>query len=67
MITELRLTSETTDIIESDSLSDVKYAKSAMQMKIEISGIAQLQRKGVVWCLEGYHMSAQIMLIMIIW
>jgi hypothetical protein len=66
IITELRRTSETTDIIDSASLNDVKYAKSAMQMNMEISGMAQLQRKGVVRYLEGYHIKAQMMLIMII-
>ena len=48
MITELRRTRETTEIIESGSFNDVKYAKSPMHMKMEISGIAQLQWKGVV-------------------
>ena len=48
MITELRRTRDTTEIMESASFSDVKYAKSPMQMKMEISGIAQLQWKGVV-------------------
>ena len=48
MITELRRTSETTEIIESGSFSDVKYAKSPMHMNMEMSGIAQLQWKAVV-------------------
>lgn len=48
IITELRLTSDTTDIIESGSLRDVKYAKSPMHMNMEISGIAQLHLNGVV-------------------
>ena len=47
-MTELRLTKDTTDIIESGSFSEVKYAKSPMQMNIEMSGIAQLQWNGVV-------------------
>ena len=34
-ITELRRTSETTDIIESGSLREVKYAKSAMHIKMD--------------------------------
>lgn len=49
IITELRLTSEMTDIIESSLCSDVRYAKSAMQMKMDISGIAHLQCNGVVF------------------
>lgn len=47
MITELRRTSETTEIMESGSFKAEKYAKSAMQMKMEISGMAQLQWNGV--------------------
>ena len=47
MITELRRTRDTTDIIESGSFKAEKYAKSAMQMKKEISGMAQLQWNGV--------------------
>lgn len=42
-MTDPRLTSDTMDIIESGSLSEVKYAKSAMQMNTDIRGIAQLQ------------------------
>ena len=49
IITELRLTSDTTDIIESGLLSAVKYAKSAMHMNMDMSGIARLHLKGVVW------------------
>ena len=48
IITELRRTSETTEIIDPASLSEVKYAKSPMQMNIDISGIAQLQWNGVL-------------------
>ena len=48
MITELRRTRDTTEIMESGSLSDVKYAKSPMHMNMEMSGIAQLQWNGVV-------------------
>ena len=66
MITELRLTRETTDIIESGSLSDVKYAKSPMQMNTEINGMAQLQRKGVVLWRDGYQIRPQMTVIMII-
>ena len=47
-MTELRLTRDTTEIIESGSFNEVKYAKSPMQMNIEMSGIAQLQWNGVV-------------------
>ena len=43
MITELRRTRETTEIIDPGSLNDVKYAKSPMHMNMEIRGIAQLQ------------------------
>ena len=48
IITELRLTRDTTEIIESGLPSDVKYAKSAIQMNMDMSGIAQLHLKGVV-------------------
>lgn len=48
MITELRRTRETTEIIESGSLNEEKYAKSAMQMKSDMSGIAQRHWNGVV-------------------
>lgn len=48
MITELRRTRDTTEIMESGSFSEVKYAKSPRHMNMDISGIAQLQRKGVV-------------------
>ena len=47
MMTELRRTNDTTDIMEEGSFRDVKYAKSPMQMKMDISGMAQLQRNGV--------------------
>lgn len=67
IITELLLTRETTEIIESGSFKDVKYAKSPMQMNIDIKGIAQLQRNGVVWCLFGYQSNPQITHMMIIW
>ena len=48
MMTELRRTNETTEIMESESLNDVRYAKSAMQMKIEINGIDHLHWNGVL-------------------
>lgn len=48
IITELRRTRETTEIIEPGSLREVKYAKSAVQMNIDMSGMAQVHRKGVV-------------------
>lgn len=67
IITELRRTSDTTDIIESGSLREVKYAKSAMHMNIDMSGIAQVHRNGVVRCRLGYHRKAQMTAIMIIW
>ena len=47
-MTELRRTSDTTEIMESGSLREVKYAKSPMQMNTEISGIVHLHTKGVV-------------------
>ena len=48
MITDPRRTKETTEIMESESLNDVRYAKSAMQMKIEINGIDHLHWNGVL-------------------
>ena len=48
IMTDPRLTSDTTEIIESGSPRDVKYAKSAIHMNIDMSGIAQLHLKGVV-------------------
>lgn len=42
IMTDPRLTSDTTEIIESGSPRDVKYAKSATHMNMEISGMAQL-------------------------
>ena len=48
MMTELRLTSDTTDIMDSGSFRDVKYAKSPIHMNIDISGIAQFHLNGVV-------------------
>ena len=48
IITELRRTSDTTDIIESASLSEVKYAKSPMQMNRDIRGMDHLHRNGVL-------------------
>ena len=42
--TEERLTIETTDIIASSLLSATKYAKTAAYNKIEIKGIAQVNR-----------------------
>ena len=48
MITELRRTRDTTEIIESGSLNEEKYAKSAMQMKSDMRGIAQRHWNGVV-------------------
>ena len=67
IITELRRTSETTDIIESGSLNEVKYAKSPRQMNMDMSEMAQLHRKGVVLWREGYQISPHITDIMIIW
>ena len=41
MMTELRRTSETTEIMDEGSLSEVKYAKSPMHMNMDINGMAQ--------------------------
>lgn len=60
MITEPRLTSDTTEIIEEGSLRAVKYTKSARQTKIDMSGIDHLHTNGVLFFLTGYHMSPQI-------
>ena len=65
IMTELRRTSDTTDIIEEGSFRDVKYAKSPMQMNMDISGMAQLQRNGVDWLRCGYQSTEQMMVIMI--
>ena len=65
-ITELRLTSDTTEIIDSGSFRDVKYAKSPIHMNMDISGIAQLHLKGVLWWRFGYHSAPQIMHMMTI-
>ena len=48
MMTELRRTRDTTEIIDEGSFRDVKYAKSPMHMNMDISGMAQLQWNGVV-------------------
>lgn len=66
IITELRLTSETTDIMEPASWSAEKYAKSAIQMNIEMRGMAQLHLNGVPWCRLGYHRNAHITVIITI-
>ena len=66
-ITELRLTSDTTEIIDSGLFSDVKYAKSAKQMNSEMSGMVHLHWNGVVSLRFGYHTRPQITAIMIIW
>ena len=66
MITELRRTREMTEIIESGSSSDVKYAKSAMQMNNEINGIDHLHWKGVDCLRLGYQRRLQTTSMMII-
>ena len=66
IITELRRTSETTDIIESGSLNEVKYAKSPRQMNMDMSGMAQFHLKGVLRWRFGYHSAPQIMHMMTI-
>ena len=65
--TEPLLTSETTEIIESGWFRAVRYEKSAADMKTEMSGMAQLQRNGVVCFRFGYHRMATITAISIIW
>jgi hypothetical protein len=67
IITELRLTRDTTDIIDLASFRDVKYAKSPIHMNMDMSGMAQLHLKGVVWWRLGYHISAQMKAMIIIW
>ena len=47
-ITEPRRTNDTTEIIDSGLFKDEKYAKSAIQMKSEISGMDHFQVKAVV-------------------
>ena len=63
MMTEPLRTSDTTDTIEPGSFNEVKYAKSARLMNMDISGIAQLQRNGVVLCRDGHHITLQMILI----
>ena len=65
--TELRLISDTTEIMESSSFSADRYEKSAADMNIEISGIAQLQWNGVDLARCGYHRMATITAIIAIW
>ena len=48
IMTEPRLTRDTTEIIESGLFRELKYAKSAMQINTEMSGIAHDQWNGVV-------------------
>ena len=47
-ITDPLRISETTEIMESSWFRAVRYEKSAAEMNMEISGIAQLQWNGVV-------------------
>ena len=67
IITELRRTSETTEIIDPASLSEVKYAKSPIHINMDINGIDHLQLNGVPLCLVGYQISPHMTDIMIIW
>lgn len=67
IITELLLTRETTEIIESGWLSAVKYAKSAAEMNMDINGIAQLQWNGVVVLRFGSHSIRMTIPIMMNW
>ena len=66
-MTELRRTNETTDIMESGLFNDEKYAKSAIHMNREISGMLHLHVNGVLSLRRGYHRSPQITAIMTIW
>ena len=66
-MTEPLRTSDTTEIIESGFSSELKYAKSAMQMNTEMSGIVHVHLKGVVWCRFGYQRRPQMAAIIIIW
>ena len=65
--TEPLLMSDTTEIMESGWLRAGKYAKSAEEMNIDMSGIAQLQWNLVVFFLFGYHIMAQTAAMMNIW
>ena len=65
-ITELRRTSETTEIIDSGSFSDLKYAKSPIQMNMDMRGIAQFHLNAVPWWRFGYHSAPQMTLMIII-
>ena len=47
-MTELRRTNDTTDIMDSGLFNEVKYAKSAIQMNSEISGMLHLHVNGVL-------------------
>ena len=67
IITELRRTRDTTEIIDEESFNDVRYAKSPMHMNMEIKGIAQFHRNGVVFARVGYHMTAHMTVMMSIW
>ena len=67
MSTEPLLTRDTTEIIDSGALSALKYAKSAVAMNMDISGIAQLQWKGVVAFRLGYQSKAHMTVMMISW
>ena len=67
IITELLRTSDTTEIIESGSLREVKYAKSARHMNMDISGMDHFQRNGVLRCRDGHQMSPQTSVMMTIW
>lgn len=66
-MTELRRTSDTTEIIDPESFNEVKYAKSAMHMNSEISGMLHLHVNEVLWCRFGYQSSPHMTAMMIIW
>ena len=66
IITELRRTRDTTEIMDSGSLKDVKYAKSPMHMNMEINGMDHFHVKGVLLWRDGYQISPHMRVMMII-
>ena len=67
IMTELLRTSYTTEIIESGSLREVKYAKSARHMNMDISGMDHFQRNEVPLYRDGHQISPQTSVMMTIW
>jgi Holliday junction resolvasome RuvABC ATP-dependent DNA helicase subunit len=54
-ITLLRRIRDTTEIRESGHVNALKYRKSAMARKTDMSGIFQFHRRAVVFLLIGNH------------